>query len=107
LKYYHAEQLTRLSSDMMRAIITIQAYIRMRLARARLKQRQYKHSNDMIIQELHRHPKFSRVCSLIFDEKLIFLLFFFLSQLLMMNKSKNELLFIFNHVYVVIYNVVI
>jgi hypothetical protein len=62
LKYYHAEQLTRLSSDMMRAIVTIQAYVRMRLRRSRLKQRQYKHSNDMIIQELHRHPKFSRVC---------------------------------------------
>jgi hypothetical protein len=61
LKYYHAEQLTRLYSDMMRAITTIQAYVRMRLIRSRLKQRQYKHSNDMIIQELHRHPKFSRV----------------------------------------------
>jgi hypothetical protein len=61
LKYYHAEQLTRLSSDMMRAIIAIQSYVRMRIARSRLKQRQYKHSNDMIIQELHRHPKFSRV----------------------------------------------
>jgi hypothetical protein len=47
---------------MMRAIVTIQAYVRMRLRRSRLKQRQYKHSNDMIIQELHRHPKFSRVC---------------------------------------------
>jgi hypothetical protein len=47
---------------MMRAIITIQSYVRMRLTRSRLKQRQYKHSNDMIIQELHRHPKFSRVC---------------------------------------------
>ncbi len=68
LKYYHAEQLTRLSSEMMRAIITIQSYIRMRLARSRLKQRQYKHSNDMIIQELHRHPKFSRVCLNIFFE---------------------------------------
>ncbi len=68
LKYYHAEQLTRLSSEMMRAIITIQSYIRMRLARSRLKQRQYKHSNDMIIQELHRHPKFSRVCLNIFLE---------------------------------------
>lgn len=62
LKYYHAEQLTRLSSEMMRAIVTIQSYFRMRSTRARLKQRQYKHSNDMIIQELHRHPKFSRVC---------------------------------------------
>jgi hypothetical protein len=61
LKYYHAEQLTRLYTDMMRAIVTIQSYVRMRLVRARLKQRQYKHSNDMIIQELHRHPKFSRV----------------------------------------------
>ncbi|CAF3490687.1 unnamed protein product [Adineta steineri] len=60
LKYYHAEQLTRLYSDMMRAIITIQSYVRMRFIRSRYKQRQYKHSNDMIIQELHRHPKFSR-----------------------------------------------
>jgi len=66
---------------MMRAIITIQAYVRMRLARLRLKQRQYKHSNDMIIQELHRHPKFSRVCSLIFHEKLIFLLSFLLKPI--------------------------
>ena len=47
---------------MMRAITTIQSYVRMRIMRSRLKQRQYKHSNDMIIQELHRHPKFSRVC---------------------------------------------
>jgi len=61
LKYYHAEQLTRLSNDMIHAIITIQSYVRMRLVRSRVKQRQYKHSNDMIIQELHRHPKFSRV----------------------------------------------
>ncbi|CAF4483567.1 unnamed protein product [Rotaria sp. Silwood1] len=60
LKYYHAEQLTRLYSNMIRAIITIQSYVRMRLVRSRFKQRQYKHSNDMIIQELHRHPKFSR-----------------------------------------------
>ena len=66
LKYYHAEQLTRLSSDIMRAIVTIQSYVRMRIIRARLKLRQYKHSNDMIIQELHRHPKFSRVCFLEF-----------------------------------------
>ncbi|CAF2938413.1 unnamed protein product [Rotaria sp. Silwood2] len=68
LKYYHAEQLTRLYSNMIRAIITIQSYVRMRLVRSRFKQRQYKHSNDMIIQELHRHPKFSR--SVIDDEKL-------------------------------------
>lgn len=46
----------------MRAIVTIQSYVRMRMVRSRVKQRQYKHSNDMIIQELHRHPKFSRVC---------------------------------------------
>lgn len=61
LKYYHAEQLSRLHSDLLRAIVTIQSYVRMRLVRSRLKQRQIKHSNDMIIQELHRHPKFSRV----------------------------------------------
>ncbi|CAF4394564.1 unnamed protein product [Rotaria socialis] len=68
LKYYHAEQLSRLYSDMVRAIVTIQSYVRMRLVRSRFKQRQYKHSNDMIIQELHRHPKFSR--SNIDDEQL-------------------------------------
>ncbi|CAF1008646.1 unnamed protein product [Rotaria sordida] len=68
LKYYHAEQLTRLHSNMIRAIITIQSYVRMRLVRSRFKQRQHKHSNDMIIQELHRHPKFSR--SIIDDEQL-------------------------------------
>ena len=72
LKYYHAEQLTRLYTDMMRAIITIQSYIRMRLVRSRLKQRQYKHSNDMIIQELHRHPKFSRVSLKFLSNVLIF-----------------------------------
>ncbi|CAF3464524.1 unnamed protein product [Rotaria socialis] len=53
---------------MIRAIVTIQSYVRMRLVRSRFKQRQYKHSNDMIIQELHRHPKFSR--SNIDDEQL-------------------------------------
>ena len=47
---------------MIDAIIVIQSYVRMRLVRSRFKQRQYKHSNDMIIKELHRHPKFSRVC---------------------------------------------
>ena len=47
---------------MMDAITLIQSYVRMRLVRSRFKQRQYKHSNDMIIKELHRHPKFSRVC---------------------------------------------
>lgn len=62
LKYYHAEQLARLYSDMMNGIITIQSYARMRLVRSHFKHRQYKQSNDMIIQELHRHPKFSRVC---------------------------------------------
>ncbi|CAF1580482.1 unnamed protein product [Adineta ricciae] len=68
LKYYHAEQLSRLYTDMIRAVVTIQSYVRMHLIRSRLKQRQYKHSNDMIIQELHRHPKFSR--STVDDEQL-------------------------------------
>ena len=72
---------------MMRAIVTIQSYVRMRIARLRLKQRQYKHSNDMIIQELHRHPKFSRVCFIfVFNAEFYFHLFFFSSHLLMMNK---------------------
>ena len=56
----------------MRAIITIQSYVRMRFIRSRFKQRQYKHSNDMIIKELHRHPKFSRVSWIFLLENLRF-----------------------------------
>ena len=62
LKYYHAEQLTRLHSEILHAVVTIQSYVRMRITRSYYKHRYYKHSNDMMIQELHRHPKFSRVC---------------------------------------------
>ena len=47
---------------MMNAIITIQSYVRMRFIRSRFKHHQHKYSNVMMIQELHRHPKFSRVC---------------------------------------------
>ncbi|CAF2375092.1 unnamed protein product [Rotaria sp. Silwood2] len=68
LKYYHAEQLTRLYSDMVNAVVIIQSYVRMHLGRLYLKRRQHKHSNDIIIQELNRHPKFSR--SMITDEQL-------------------------------------
>ncbi len=46
---------------MINAIITIQSYVRMRFTRSRLKYRQNKYSNNMMLQELHRHPKFSRV----------------------------------------------
>lgn len=46
---------------MTNAVITIQSYVRMHLARLYLKHCQYKQSNDVIIQELYRHPKFSRV----------------------------------------------
>ncbi len=73
LKYYHAEQLTRLYSDMINAVIIIQSYVRMRLTRTRVKHRQYKYSNDMMIQELHRHPKFSRVCLKFFSQNYIHL----------------------------------
>ncbi|UJR10380.1 hypothetical protein I4U23_014585 [Adineta vaga] len=68
LKYYHAEQLTHIYSEMINAIVTIQSFVRMRMARVSFKHRHYKHSNDMMIQELHRHPKFSRVCSIIDNE---------------------------------------
>lgn len=61
LKYYHAEQLTRLYSNLIHAIITIQSYVRMRMIRSRLRYQQYKHSTDLIIEELHRHMKFARV----------------------------------------------
>ncbi|CAF1085415.1 unnamed protein product [Adineta ricciae] len=71
LKYYHAEQLTRLYSEILHAIVTIQSYVRMRITRSYYKHRYYKHSNDMMIQELHRHPKFSR--PLFDDEKAIIL----------------------------------
>jgi len=53
LKYYHAEQLTHLHSEMMKAIVTIQSYIRMRIARLRIR--------NPIFEELSRHPKFSQV----------------------------------------------
>jgi hypothetical protein len=69
LKYYHAEQLTRLYSNMINAIITIQSYVRMRLVRSHLKHRQNKCCNNMILQELHRHPKFSRVCLTHFHQR--------------------------------------
>ena len=78
LKYYHAEQLTRLYSNFIHAIITIQSYMRMYLARLRLKYRQYKYSNDLIIEELHRHMKFVRVNENKFPE--FSPLFFFSSQ---------------------------
>lgn len=51
---------------MMNAIVTIQSYVRMYLMRIQLKQRLYKHPNNLMIQELHRHPKFSQVCSFFF-----------------------------------------
>ncbi|CAF1653884.1 unnamed protein product [Rotaria magnacalcarata] len=68
LKYYHAEQLARLYSDMANAVITIQSYVRMHVIRSYIKYHQYKHSNDIIIKELNRHPKFSR--SIFMDEKI-------------------------------------
>jgi hypothetical protein len=61
---------------MINAIITIQSYVRMRLVRSHFKHQQYKHSNDMIIQELHRHPKFSRVCIFSPKKYRIFVSFF-------------------------------
>jgi hypothetical protein len=69
LKYYHAEQLTHLYSNMMNGIITIQSYVRMRFTRSRFKHRQEKYSNVTMIKELYRHPKFSRVCFDIFSIK--------------------------------------
>lgn len=50
---------------MTNGIITIQSYVRMRFTRTQFKQRLYKYSNNNMIQELHRHPKFSQVYSLI------------------------------------------
>ena len=61
LKYYHAEQLARLYSTMLNGIVTIQSAVRMYLARLQRKQLQSRHPNALIIEELHRHPKFSRV----------------------------------------------
>ena len=61
LKYYHAEQLTRLHSTMLNGVITIQSAARMYLARLQRKQLQHRHPNALMIEELHRHPKFSRV----------------------------------------------
>jgi hypothetical protein len=83
---------------MINGIITIQSYVRMRLMRSHLKHRQYKHSNDMMIQELHRHPKFSRVCFCFSRQNKSFLF----SQYLIMKKQ----LFLFNLVFVVIFNVI-
>ena len=53
---------------MINAAIIIQSYVRMRLVRSRFQNRQYNHSNDMIIQELNRHPRFSRVCWIFFNK---------------------------------------
>lgn len=46
---------------MLNGVITIQSAARMYLARLQRKQLQHRHPNALMIEELHRHPKFSRV----------------------------------------------
>ncbi|CAF3943356.1 unnamed protein product, partial [Didymodactylos carnosus] len=59
LKYYHAEQLTRMYSDMMKAIVSIQSYVRMKQAKIDLKKRKQKHQHESLVKELRQQKKFN------------------------------------------------
>ncbi|CAF0769334.1 unnamed protein product [Didymodactylos carnosus] len=59
LKYYHAEQLTRMYSDMVKAVVTIQSYVRMKQAKNNLKKRKQKYQHESLVKELRQQKKFN------------------------------------------------